>query len=144
MPTYASAELLRAYAAPSGVLLPADDAELEALLERAERDVDRLLGPYAVDPLTGLKLDPLELAPAQAGAVARATCAAAEYRSAIGEDGWIEARDGLTAVGGLSFDLRPLVRASPKALEELAGHSLLLRSGCALPDSPEFDADAVA
>lgn len=140
MPTYAGAELLRAYCAASGVVLPATAAELDALIERAERDIDRLLGPYPIDPLTGLKLDPLEVTPAQAGALARATCAAAEYRVAVGEDAWIEARDGLTAVGGLSFDLRPLPRVAPKALEELSGHALLLRSGCALADPLEVDA----
>jgi hypothetical protein len=104
---------------------------LERLLERAERDIDALLGPRPVDPDTGLKLDPPRLAAWERTALARATCAQAEYRFHAGETAWA---GGTVAGGGgrvqgpdFSYDLpangaagAPGARVSPKVATELA------------------------
>lgn len=59
-----------------------DPDALERMLERAERDIDAILGPIPVSPLstTGLKLDPSILKAWEAQALARAVCAQALYR----------------------------------------------------------------
>lgn len=59
-----------------------DPAKTTALLERATRDVDNLLGPrraIATGTYAGLKLDPTTLAGWEAEALARATSAQAAY-----------------------------------------------------------------
>lgn len=58
---------------------------LEALLERAQRDVDAFLGPIQPRSDTGLKLDPDSLQAWEATALSRAVCAQAEYRLLAGE-----------------------------------------------------------
>lgn len=58
---------------------------LEALLERAQRDVDAFLGPIPQDLETGLKLDPADLRDWEAKALSNAVCAQAEYRLGAGE-----------------------------------------------------------
>lgn len=57
-----------------------DEEALERILERAERDVDRVLGPIARDPDTGLKLDPDDLTTLERAALARAVSAQAYHR----------------------------------------------------------------
>lgn len=58
-----------------------DSAALERVLVRAERDVDRVLGPLPRDPDTGLKLIPADdLTPAQRAALARAVSTQAYHR----------------------------------------------------------------
>ncbi len=58
-----------------------DPAALERILQRAERDIDRVLGPIRPREDTGLKLDPAtDLTAAQAEALARAVCAQAMHR----------------------------------------------------------------
>lgn len=61
---------------------------LARILERASRDVDRVLGP--LPPLTagtyaGLKVDPTTLLAHEAAALSRATCAQAYHRILRGE-----------------------------------------------------------
>jgi hypothetical protein len=76
-----------------------DPAELAKLLERASRDVDYLLGPLRPlldGPFAGFKVDPSTLADPHRTALARATCAQAEYRFRYVEPG-VEAA---TAAGG--------------------------------------------
>jgi hypothetical protein len=133
MATYASEKDLAAYVADNPEVQPPGEPEaLERLLERAERAVDGVLGPYTPDPETGLKLDLSSLTNAQKAALSRATCAAAEYELVVGPevlaggDEWLPAT--LTVV-------RSAGRTAPKMLEELAGSGsgLIKWSGCAGP-----------
>lgn len=79
MPTYAQAADVEAYIEG---WVTGDPDELDRDLERAERDVDSVLGPIpiAVNSTTGLKLDPTILTDWEAAALARAVCAQFEYR----------------------------------------------------------------
>jgi len=135
MATYATAEQLVAYCAVSGVVIAESDDEREALILRAEEDVDRILGPYLRDPVTGRKLIPNLLTAAQRDALARATCAAAEFRAAQGEDTLVGDDDGTTSVPELGLAaVATLPRPpGPKCLEALADYGLVIRSGCAAP-----------
>jgi hypothetical protein len=126
--TYATVADLRAYVLDSGVLVAHDDPSAERVLQRAERDVDRLLGPYPV-LTTGRKRDPVLLTAPQQQALARATCAAAEFRIAMGEDELVGVEDGIAAAGPVTFSKNPITRVAPKALEELAGSGLVTYSG---------------
>lgn len=56
-----------------------DDARIGRELVRAERDVDRVLGPMRRDDTTGLKVDPTQLPPYMAAALSRAVCAQAVF-----------------------------------------------------------------
>lgn len=63
-----------------------DAAALERIIERAERDVDRVLGPLRRDPNTGLKVDPTNLTAPDRAALARAVSRQAHHRiTALGE-----------------------------------------------------------
>jgi hypothetical protein len=116
--SYASAEELDLYLAASGVV---NDMEVEALLKRAEHDVDRAVGPRPVDPTTGLKFDPADLTDAQAGALSRATLAAAEFRievterDLIGSEDYVPSELRIVREGG---------RVSPKMIEALEDSGL--------------------
>jgi hypothetical protein len=144
MPTYTDAASVRAYTAPSGVdaELPdpgADEAALNALIEIAERDVDRLLAAVAPADRTaaGLKLDPLLLEASQVEALSRATCAAVEWRVLTSEDDLVGAEDAIAAGGGFSFGAIPRP-PGPKVAEELSGFNFAWRSGyAASPPEPE-------
>lgn len=76
MPTYATQADAEAYI--EGLVVDNADG-FARLLERAERDVDELLGPLHRRADTGLKLDPADLPVLEADALARATCAQAEH-----------------------------------------------------------------
>jgi hypothetical protein len=131
--TYATEADLEQYLAPNRAARLAPVEDPEGLLRRAERDVDRLLGPYARVAATGLKLDPAALTAAQRAALARATCAAAEFRLMVGEEELVGDTDYVPAT---LVVLRRAGRVSPKAAEELSGHGLVRYSGCAAP-TPE-------
>ena len=61
-------------------------ATLERILVRAQRDVDRVLGPWPRREDTGLKLDPAtDLTVEQRAALARAVAVQAHYRILKGE-----------------------------------------------------------
>ncbi len=60
MGIYATPAQVRDYCQDSGVTVPEDDADVERLIARAEREVDLVLGPY-VRLTTGRKLDPATL-----------------------------------------------------------------------------------
>jgi hypothetical protein len=123
MSTYASSDELESYLEASDVRTGAD---LESLLIRAEGDVDRALGPYPVDPTTGLKLDPASLTTAQKASLSRAVCAAAEWRITISEKELIGGDDFVPSELRI---LRTGGRVSPKMLEALAGSGLVSYSG---------------
>ena len=84
-----------------------DALALTAMLERAERDVDAILGPIPVSPLstTGLKLDPTILKTWERQALARAVCAQALYVHLTGQQAISAGR--LTSVErGPDFEVR--------------------------------------
>lgn len=121
MPTYATPDELAAYVADSGVALPAD---VDALLERAERDLDRIVGHRAVDAASGLKFVPASLSTGERADLSRATCAQAEYRAMMGEAFFV--REQFDRVSGPEFSTEgALPRVGPKVWEELAGSGLL-------------------
>ena len=103
-----------------------DPAALERVLERAERDIDGLLGDYGDrQPATGRKLDPGALTTHQSYALRRATCAQAEYRIELGEDFFVQAQ--YTYVAGPDFQRRgELPRIGPKVLPELADNGFTM------------------
>ena len=133
MALYATAADLTAYLLDNAeVTAPTEPAAIERLLKRAERQVDLVLGPYTLDAVTGLKLTPSWLTPAQRLALSRATCAAAEHELAVGSEVMVGTEDYLPP--GLTV-LRSAGRQAPKVAEELAGHGLVTRSGCAPSDA---------
>jgi hypothetical protein len=94
MPAYATRDDFEAYVEGWETTNP---AALDRLLERASRDIDQALGPravYTAGTYTGWKLDPTVLQSWEREALARATCAQAEYRFETGE------RDLVTGEGG--------------------------------------------
>lgn len=76
MPTYATAETVTRDV--PGLVID-DAAAFNALIERAERDVDRLLGPRVVIAATGRKLDPSLLAAWERAALERTVAAQVEH-----------------------------------------------------------------
>jgi hypothetical protein len=133
MATYATAADLGLYVLDNpGVVLPTDPDAVERLLERAERDVDAVLGAWPLFA-SGLKIDPAQLDVVQQAALARATCAAAEFRLVLGEEALVGDEDYLPSEVTI---LRRAANVSPKMLQELAGTGLVKRSGTALPDPP--------
>lgn len=139
MATYATIPDLRDYTARTldPGHLPADPVELEALLEQAERDVDRAAGG-PLHPGRRRRFDPAALTAAQAEALARATCAAVEFRVLQGEESLVGGDDGIRQAGSLTLAPRAMLpRRSPKVLEELAGFGLVGRAGMPVtPDPP--------
>lgn len=138
MGVYCTVSFARAYVEDSGVVLPEADGQVEKLIARAERDIDRLVGPHLRDPLTGLKLVPANLSIHAAGALARATAAQVEWIASVGEETLIGADDGTRSLvaGGMNMDLGPPSRGpSPKVLEELSGHNLVVSRLTAAPDA---------
>lgn len=137
MPTYATVDEFKSYVAdiPLDTLSLPDDEAIERLLERAERDVDRIAGPWPVLS-TGRRFAPDSLTTAQQDALMRATCAQAEFRLAMGEFELIGADDGIAGVAGVvTFATKPLPRVGPKVIEELAGSGLYLYSGALPPEA---------
>lgn len=120
MATYATVQDFEQYV--EGWTTTNPDA-LERLLERAQRDIDALLGPRPADPDTGLKLTPARLAAWERTALARATCAQAEYRWRVGETGWSQPQAGGRVQGpDFSYDVPSsgTSRVAPKLAAELA------------------------
>jgi hypothetical protein len=145
MPHYATADFVRAYCSASGAdaELPTkgEAAAMDAMIESAERDVDRMLAPVAPADraASGLKLDPATLEAAQVVALERAVAAAVEYRAMLGEDELVGAEDNVTGASGLTF--KPTIRPpAPKAVEELAGFGFPVRSGTVAPTVRDNDA----
>lgn len=120
MPTYATQTDFEAYV--EGWVT--DDADaLDRLLERAELDVDRILGPGQRRDDTGLLYDPANLTAAQAASLSRATCAQAEYRFRMGEEFFSAAQ--YEDVTGPDFSTKGrLPYYAPKVREELANAGL--------------------
>lgn len=107
----------------------APPANIDVILERASRDVDRLLGarPIIIDgAFAGMKVDPTTLEPWEAAALARATAAQAEHRIVAGEAAIrgvgnapiksIAGPDFTKTYAGTSADVR---RFGPKVRQEI-------------------------
>lgn len=86
MATYALIEDFRDY---SSEYADRPDAEIEQALLEAELDVDSYAGFYALGD-NGLAFIPVDLGTLAQGALARATCAQAEYRLYMGPVFFIE------------------------------------------------------
>jgi hypothetical protein len=129
MPTYATSAELTDYVAdtPAAASLPTD---LDALLGRAERDVDSIL----ITPVpggretTGLRVDPASLPDWQAQALSRATCAQAEYRVTMGEEFFVRAQHDRVYGPDFRTDGQ-LPHIGPKVERELAGTGLVRTEG---------------
>lgn len=99
-----------------------DAVALEALLKRAERDIDAYLG-VPVTIAGGPRIEPLLLSAGQREALKRATCWQAWYREKMGEQFMVS--DQHQFVTGPDFSSRgTLSRISPAAEAELAGSGL--------------------
>jgi hypothetical protein len=143
MATYATQDDLLAYV--PGLQIN-DPARAEALLLRAEREVDDLvawpgyygatvsvfaLWPRYRDPTTGLRLHPTDLEAWQAAALNRAVCAQWEYHVAMGEDFFLRPQPAAVQQpeGGGYQGRLPMI--GPKVYVELAGTDLLRLTGSA-------------
>jgi hypothetical protein len=104
--------------------------EVELLIDRAERAVDQRLGPYAVDPITGRKLDPEALTPSQLDGLRRAVAVAVGHLSQLDPEATFGLDDFAPA------EMRPMAGAGlgPRIDAELADLDLIRRGGTALPD----------
>lgn len=98
-----------------------DAPALERILEKAERDVDRILGYQGVRPdAQALKVVPADLAVRDRDALRDAVCAQAEYRIEMGERFFRQAQR--QSVSGPQFSTTgTLPRIGPKVREELEG-----------------------
>lgn len=97
-----------------------DAAALERILERAERDIDRVISYQGPRPDNQtLKLVPANLSLRDREAIRDATCAQAEYRIEKGERFFRQAQH--QSVSGPQFSTTgTLPRIGPKVAEELA------------------------
>jgi len=128
---------LRELAADLGVSAPSDDGHCERLLGRAQGEVEVLaLGQRITSELlAGYTAD-------QLAALAEAIERQALWSVQLNEgDEWLGPPDNLSAIEGMSFsrDVRP--RISPAALEALALHDLIKRTGIARPEPEPVPSD---
>jgi hypothetical protein len=132
---YAQRDDLEEYLVPNDEIVLPDDATVDAILARAEGDVDRAVGPWPVLS-TGRKFDPALLDLVQRATLTRATCASAEFRLQVEESALVGDDD--YAPEGVQI-IRRGSRVAPKMIEELAGSGLIRRSGTVVtpPEPPE-------
>lgn len=133
MSTYATLEDLKSYVEGNGIQLPSDP-QLQRVLDRAERDVDSIAGPWPiVDTTTGRKFDPAALVEFQATQLRFATCAQAEYRLLQGETFMAKSQHQMVRLeddqGGSEFRAGQLPYIGPKVVRELALGGLVRTSG---------------
>ena len=133
MATYSTVTQFRAYVEHlhgDAGLHALGDEQIERLLERAERDLDGLLG-WPAPVAAGPRVDLATLTPFESVALSRATCAQAAFRVLRDETDLVEGFDGIASVGEVTFSRdRPPVM-SPQVAVELSGTGghLLRRSG---------------
>ena len=121
--TYATAAQLRTYMNLNSTALP--DAEAQALIEAAERDIDSLAPvDRDMDPATGLRFAPASLSAREALVLQRATCAQAQYRRMMGEEFFI--RGQYLEVAGPEFSTKgKLGVIGPATWRELRGNGFI-------------------
>lgn len=124
MSIYATPDQIRAELQDLGwrVRLPDDDARLGRLIDRAELDVDRVVGG-TYSAASDRKLDPEQLAAPQRAALVRAVAAQVAFR-ARREHELLDGDDRLRSVGEISWVGTP-PRLSPSVVEALAGRGLI-------------------
>lgn len=142
MPTYATAADVKTYTEVSS-LDALTDPQIDALIEKAERDIDNAVGVHDVNPDTGLKFTPLTLETRDVDSLMRATCAQAEYRHVMGAEFFI--RPQYESVNGPEFSTNgklPIV--GPETWKELENGGLLrlttswAKSGGSAPPWADF------
>lgn len=121
MPTYATQADFEAYV--EGYVTD-DAAALGRLLEKAERDIDRLLFHGIGVPTNGLRIVPANLTTWAREGLARAVCAQAEYRLAKGEPFFVEKQLPGRSGGDFSSPVAE-PRYGPKVFEELRQSGLI-------------------
>lgn len=109
-----------------------DLADVDALLERASRDVDSYLA-WPAPVTTGLRIDPTTLSAFQADCLTQATVRQACYRLTVGEEDLAEGQPRVVSVGQVGLATTPPDRIGPDVLVILQAAGLLRRSGCAAP-----------
>ena len=120
MPTYAQKQDCLDYTAG---LTVDNDADFDKLIERAEDDIDSLLGDHPLDEATGRKLIFGDLTFGKARAVTRAVCAQVEYRIEMGEAFFV--RGQVDESSGPDFSRKgKLPYIGPKVARELGGAGL--------------------
>lgn len=128
---YANKDEVKEAAADAGYVLPADTGtaptDLDRLIERAQIDVDSLLGDWAVNTsgtYAGLKLEVTTLDYAQQQGLQEATIAQVLYRREMGEKFFVRPQFGETSGPEFSTKGRP-PRVSPAAKQALSGLNLI-------------------
>lgn len=102
-------------------------AELDRVLERAERDVDDFVGPWSMDSTTGRKLTNAGLDANRLGLVKDAVCVQALWRIQVGEDEFINSQ--YDSVSGPDFSTQgKRSRTSPQA-KRLLTQARVVRRG---------------
>jgi hypothetical protein len=139
MPTYTTVEAVERFLADGDFYvaeLPKPLAAAEAIIESAEADIDRLLAfDLLRDPVTGRKLIPASLLPAQVAALSRAVCAQVAFRLEVTEEALIGADADVEGAGNVRLGPTPRP-PSPAAVEALSGFGFPWRSGTVAPDDP--------
>jgi len=113
--------------------------DVDALCERASRDLDAWLCWPPPLLTAGLRIDVTLLTAFQVDCLVRATVAQSAYRLVVDEEAMIEGAPKVTGVtGGLTFSPTAPDLISRAALTLLAGASLLnYRTGTASPPPPD-------
>lgn len=124
MPTYATAAEVKDYTQLVD-LAALGDADIDKLIDAAERDVDSAVGHFPIDDGETLKFAPIsKLDTTQRDTLKRATCAQVEYRYTMGPQFFIRAQRAKTK--GPEFETEgALPEFGPGAWRELEGSGLL-------------------
>lgn len=124
MTTYTTATAVKDFTALDK-LAALDGAEIDKLIEQAERDIDGAVGHYTIEDGETLKFSPItKLDTAQRGTLSDATCAQVEYRFVMGPEFFIRAQQ--TRVKGPEFETEgTLPYVGPGTWRELEGSGLL-------------------
>jgi hypothetical protein len=130
-PLYATIEDCLSY---TDGLMVSDEEAMDRIIERAEQDIDTIVGDWPYLP-SGRKFDPELLGEAERDRLKRATCAQAEYRVRMGEAHFATA-DRAKVVGPDFRVEGELPRLGPQVMRELAG-SGLIRTWRTVRPSPE-------
>jgi hypothetical protein len=129
MSSWATVSQLRTLAVDVGVAVPIDNTACERLLQRAQDGCEVWGLRMRLESLSGLSA-------AQTGALADAACRQALWLRDLADE-WL-GDDGVATTEGITFSRDPRPRISPAALEALAHHGLVARTGTVLPDpAPE-------
>jgi hypothetical protein len=121
---------LRELAGDLGASVPDSDELCARLLERAQGEVEVFgLGVRVTPELLEALTDE------QTAALSEAVCRQALWQAELSDgDEWLGPPDNLSSIEGISFSRDVRSRISPTALEALALHGLIKRTGIARPE----------